>query len=197
MTTSDAEWVALRADWQMAAAPPVDVAALQAKRRWLTLWSWTYLTIEISAWLLLVWLAVLQWQIGQPVVAAALVLLAGAAAAASAWARRASVPKTVPTVLGMLDLDIARARRGARFAIANYIATAATAVYAAALFVSDIGPANAAYRDPVRVLIVALVLAAYAVGTAVYHRGARDRGRRLRALRRAMVGDVTSLGGIG
>lgn len=189
MTLPDGEWTTLKAAWRESPPPPIDVAALRAGLRWRALWSWTYLVIEVSGWLLLAFLAVEQWRMGESGVAAALALLTVAAAAASAWARRSALTGAPPTVVGMLDLAIARARRGVRFAFANYVMVAATALYLAAMYGSGIGAPDAAYRDPQRVLVVAAVLAAYAAATAVYHRRARHRGRRLRAVRSEITAD--------
>lgn len=193
MTLPNGEWTALKTAWRET-PPAVDVAALRARLRWRALWSWTYLAIEAGVWLLLGFLAVEQWRLGESGVAAALALLAASAAAASAWARRSALPRTPPTVVGMVDLAIARARRGVRFAWANHAMSAATAVYIAVMYGTGIGAPDAAYRDPRRVLAAAAMVAAYAAGTAVYHRGVRDRERRLRALRRALTADADAAG---
>ena len=79
--------------------------------------------------------------------------------AASAWVRRLSLPPSGLTVLGMVDLAIAQARRGSRFAIATYLMIAASVAYVALMYSSSIGAPDAAYRDPERVSIVLVVLA--------------------------------------
>ena len=50
---------------------------------------------------------------GQRGVAGALALLTAASVAASAWVRRLALPPSDLTVLGMVDLAIAQAHRGA------------------------------------------------------------------------------------
>lgn len=198
MSVPDSDWGALKSAWRTAPPPPVDVAALRASiRRW-TLLSRGYLAVEVTTVVLFAFLIREQWAMGERGVAAALALLIAVSIAASAWVRLAARFGRAATVVGMVDLAIAQAGRGARFAIAAYLMIAASVVYVAVMYWSPIGAPDAAYREPVRVLIVLAVLAGCAVAAAVYHRRTLVRGRRLRALRAALIdGDASVVAGDG
>ena len=187
MTPSNDDWGALKSAWRATPPPPLDVASLRASVRWRTALSWGYLAIEIAAGFLLVVMVLEQWRMGQRGVAGALALLTAASVAASAWVRRLALPASGLTVLGMLDLAIAQAHRGRRFAIATYLMIAASVAYVAVMYSSSIGAPDAAYRDPERVSIVLVVLALCAGATTLYHRRALARGHRLRGLRAQMT----------
>jgi hypothetical protein len=188
MTPSTDDWGALKSAWRATPHPAVDVASLRASVRWRTALSWAYLALEVSAGLLLVFLVMEQWRMGQRGVAAALALLTAASVAASVWVRRLALPPSDLTVLGMVDLAIAQAHRGTRFANATYVTIAASVAYVAVMYTSGIGAADAAYRDPGRVLAVLVVFALSAAATALYRRRALARWHRLRGLRAQMTG---------
>ena len=149
--------------------------------------SWGYLAIELAAGFVLVVMVLEQWRMGQRGVAGVLALLTAVSVAASAWVRRLSLPASGLTVLGMVDLAVAQAHRGSRFAIATYMMIAASVAYVAVMYSSSIGAPDAAYRDPERVSIVLVVLALCAGATTLYHRRALARGEFLRGLRAQMT----------
>lgn len=187
MTPSNDDWGALKSAWRATPPPAVDVASLRASVRWRTALSWGYLALELASGLLLAFLVMEQWRMGQRGVAGALALLTAASVAASAWVRRLALPPSDMTVLGMVDLAVAQAHRGIRFAIATYLMIAASVAYVAVMYTSSIGAPDAAYHDPGRVLAVLVVLALCAVATARYHRRALARWHRLRGLRALMT----------
>jgi hypothetical protein len=187
MTPSNDDWGALKSAWRATPPPPVDVASLRASVRWRTALSWGYLAIELAAGFVLVVMVLEQWRMGQRGVAGVLALLTAVSVAASAWVRRLALPPSGLTVLGMVDLAIAQAHRGSRFAIATYVMIAASVAYVALMYSSSIGAPDAAYRDPERVSIVLVVLALCAGATTLYHRRALARGHRLRGLRAQMT----------
>jgi len=187
MTPSSDDWGTLKSAWRATPPPVLDIASLRASVRWRTALSWGYLAIELAAGLLLTFLVMEQWRMGQRGVAAALALLTAASVAASAWVRRLALPPSDMTVLGMVDLAIAQAHRGTRFAIATYLMVAASVAYVIVMYTSSIGEPDAAYRDPARVLTVLVVLALSVAASALYHRRARARWHRLRGLRALMT----------
>lgn len=187
MTPADDDWGALKSAWRATPPPTLDVASLRASVRWRTALSWGYLALELASGLLLAFLVLEQWRMGQRGVAGALALLTAASIAASAWVRRLALPPPDVTVLGMVDLAIAQAHRGTRFAIATYLMIAASVAYVAVMYTSGIGAPDAAYRDPARVLTVLVVFALCAAATALYHRRAMARRHRLRGVRTLMI----------
>ena len=187
MTPSNDDWGALKSAWRATPPPALDVASLRASVRWRTALSWGYLALELApvccsrSW---------SWSSGgwgSVASRRALALLTAASVAASAWVRKLALPPSDLTVLGMVDLAIAQAHRGSRFAIATYVMIAASVAYAAVMYSTSIGAPDAAYRDPERVSIVLVVLALCAGATTLYHRRALARGHRLRGLRAQMT----------
>lgn len=153
--------------------------------------SWLGLGLEVMGALLLALIAVIEVTRGNLVAAAAVTLLNVVCAAASIWARRSPLRRATGNLLELIDLTIHRARRSERFAWAQYFMTAATIVFAVAMFFGNADGPIAPFDDPGRATVALVGLGVYAIGVGFYHWYARQRGRRFLELRRSFAPQPT------
>lgn len=187
MTPHDANWGSLKASWQATPLTIVAAETLRSGLRWRMIWSRICLGIEVAAAGLMVMVVILQWTAGERGAALAVAVLTSAFAAATIWARAAASRGSLSSVVGMLDLSIARASRSIRLAVAGYAMTGACVVYVVVMYFSTIGPPGA-QGDGDRAMVALGLLAVYAAATALYHLYVYRRRRRLTTWRDMLTG---------
>lgn len=192
MTAEDTGWDSLKASWQTTPMTTIAAETLRWGLRWRMVGSWVYVGIEVGAVVLMTAIVILQWTAGARGAAVAVALLTALCASASIWARMTASRGSLSSVVGMLDLSIARASRSIRLAIASYAMTAACVVYVVFMYFSSLAPPGVR-GDSERALLALGLLAAYAVGTALYHHYGHRRKQRLMALRDMMAGSGTDV----
>ena len=179
----------MKSQWQSSVAETFMTEKLRWSLRLRMIGSWVWLGLEIAGFSLLAALAAIQVAMGQYGVAAALVVLNIAAISASLWARRSPLRSAKGSLMELIDLTIQRARRGERFAWAQYFTTAACMAYVIAMYFSGVGDSLAAYHDPDRATVALIIFAAYGVSVGFYHFYARRRARRFLELRHKFEAD--------
>jgi hypothetical protein len=189
--TDDTDWESLKASWQ---ATPLSMIAADSLRwglRWRSIGSWIYLGIEVGGVALMAVIVALQWTAGARGAAVAVALLTGVCASASIWARRTASYGSLASVVGMLDLSIAKTSRSIRLAMASYVMTMACVVYVGFMYFSTMAPAGVR-GDEERAVLALSLLVAYAAGTALYHYYGLRRRQRLITLRSMVAGGGTN-----
>jgi hypothetical protein len=125
MNTEQGEWNVLRAGWH--AATPADEALgarLYKSLRWRIWASRTWFASELVSFGLLALIIVQKFAVGETFAAAWLTAIAGICVIGYAWARRARRIGAVGSILGMIDLSLARARQGLRIVYGSYVVIA-------------------------------------------------------------------------
>ncbi len=125
MKNEQGEWNALKVGWRAETSADEALGArLYSSLRWRIWASRTWFTSELVSFALLALIIVQKFAVGETFAAAWLTAIAGICVIGYVWAGRARRIGAAGSILGMIDLSLARARQGLRIVYGSYVVIA-------------------------------------------------------------------------
>jgi hypothetical protein len=186
MKNEDSDWQALKSDWQ--ASGPVGEALARMVRGSLVWRIWAsraWFGLEVLSFLWLGFVVIANLFAGQFAIATEVAAIAVICLAAVVWARSGRAMGGMHSLIDMIELTLARARKSLRLVYVTYAAVAA-------LYVKTLIEASTPLLQDDLSLGRIAWLTFCGTATAVYHFYIRSRMRRFDALRRSIRGNGDS-----
>ncbi len=181
MKDENADWQALKSDWQAGGAEEALAGMVRGSLAWRIWASRAWFVLEVLSFLFLGFVVIGNIAAGQLAIAAEAAVITAICLAAVVWARSGRVMGGMNSLIDMIELTLSRARKSLRLVYVTYAVVAV-------LYVKTLIEAGMMLLQDDLSLRRIVWLTFCGAATVVYHLYIRSRMRRFDSLRRSIRG---------